>query len=275
VSLRRAAVLGSPIAHSLSPVLHRAAYAALGLDGWTYTAIECDEAGLPALIGQVRDDPSWAGLSLTMPLKEAVLGLLTRDGDERQELAVRIGSANTVVRRDDGSLALASTDVAGVGAALDRLPAADRVAVLGAGGTARAVVAALAARLPDSDVAVVARSAERAAPVAALHPRGTTAAWAGWSPVGIGLIVSTLPAGVTDTLAVAGWPAGTALLDVLYHPWPTPLASAAAAAGAPVVGGLVMLVAQAAEQVRLMTGRPAPLAAMTAAGESALAGSAP
>jgi shikimate dehydrogenase len=87
----RAAVLGSPVAHSLSPVLHTAAYAAAGLDGWTYSAIECDEAGLPDFIAS--RDGRWAGLSLTMPLKRAVLPLL----DRTEPLAAQVGGANTVV----------------------------------------------------------------------------------------------------------------------------------------------------------------------------------
>src|SRR4051794_13120797 len=89
----RAAVLGSPIAHSLSPALHRAAYRELGLD-WSYDAIECDEVGLPAFVDSL--DETWAGLSLTMPLKRAVLPLL----DEMSEIATSTGVANTVLRRD-------------------------------------------------------------------------------------------------------------------------------------------------------------------------------
>ncbi len=88
---KKAAVLGSPIAHSLSPALHRAAYQALGLDGWCYAAIECDEARLPGLLDECG--PDWAGLSLTMPLKRAVLGLL----DHAEPLALEVGAANTVV----------------------------------------------------------------------------------------------------------------------------------------------------------------------------------
>ena len=87
----RAAVLGSPVGHSLSPALHRAAYRALGLAGWTYEAIECDEARLPALLGGCG--PDWAGLSLTMPLKRAVLPLL----DTAEPLAADVGAANTVI----------------------------------------------------------------------------------------------------------------------------------------------------------------------------------
>ena len=108
---RRAAVLGSPIEHSLSPVLHTAAYAALCLAGWTYTAIECDEAGLPALIAAC--DGQWAGLSLTMPLKRAVLPLL----DRTEPLAVEVGGANTVVFAA-GARHGCNTDVPGMVAAL-------------------------------------------------------------------------------------------------------------------------------------------------------------
>src|SRR5579859_5144572 len=87
----KAAVLGKPVGHSLSPALHRAAYAALGLDGWSYEAIECDEVRLPGLL--VGCGPGWAGLSLTMPLKRAVLPLL----DHVDPLAAEVGAANTVV----------------------------------------------------------------------------------------------------------------------------------------------------------------------------------
>jgi hypothetical protein len=102
----RAAVLGRPIAHSLSPPLHRAAYEALGLD-WTYDAVECGEDDLPALLDGL--DASWAGLSLTMPLKQAVLPLL----DEVSDLARDVAAANTVVLRE-GRRAGSNTDVHGI-----------------------------------------------------------------------------------------------------------------------------------------------------------------
>jgi shikimate dehydrogenase len=87
----KAAVLGSPVAHSLSPALHLAAYQALGLSGWSYQAIECDEGRLPGLLAECG--PDWAGLSLTMPLKRAVLGLL----DDAEPLVTEVGAANTVL----------------------------------------------------------------------------------------------------------------------------------------------------------------------------------
>lgn len=270
---RRAAVLGSPIAHSLSPVLHRAAYAELGLD-WTYDAVECAEDELAALLARVRADLAWVGLSLTMPLKTAVLPLL----DEVHEPAVTVGAVNTVVL-GSGRAVGHNTDVAGVSAALAELgtgvPVAGTV-VLGGGGTARAVLAALA-RGGARDVVVVLRRPAGGPELAELGARvGAAVRVVPWDQAAAAvaaasLVVATTPAGVTDKLAACGWPGRAPLLDVLYAPWPTALAGAAAAAGVPVVGGLPVLVGQAAEQVILMTGRPAPVAAMRAAGEKALA----
>ncbi|MFL6240736.1 MAG: shikimate dehydrogenase [Actinomycetes bacterium] len=258
----RAAVLGSPIAHSLSPALHRAAYRELGLD-WSYDAIECDEAGLPAFVDSL--DEAWAGLSLTMPLKRAVLPLL----DEMSEIATSTGVANTVLRRD-GRKRGDNTDVDGVVAAL-RDVGVDRVrsvSVLGAGATAVSALAA-ARELGARDARIVARSQERAQPAVEAADRiglfadydtwpGSDKAWRAE------LVVSTVPTGAAEAVgADHPWPG--ALLDVVYAPWPTPLAAAASAAGVVVASGLAMLLHQAARQVELMTGQPAPLAAMRAA----------
>ncbi|HVU73694.1 MAG TPA: shikimate dehydrogenase [Mycobacteriales bacterium] len=261
---RRAAVAGRPIGHSLSPALHRAAYAALGLRDWRYDALDVGEDDLAALFDTIRGDRSWAGLSMTMPLKaEAV-----RRADVVDPLAARIGSANTAVRGADGAITVHSTDVDGARAALSQVGERGPVAVLGSGGTARAAVAAVA---PDVEVLVVARSAERGDPVAALHPLGLCVGWDDFTPADVGTVVAAVPAGVTDDLAVRTWPATTGLVEVVYDPWPTPLAARALASGARVAGGLVVLVAQAARQVELMTGRTAPLEVMRAAGEAALA----
>ncbi|MFL6136892.1 MAG: shikimate dehydrogenase [Frankiaceae bacterium] len=271
----RAAVLGSPIAHSLSPVLHRAAYAELGLD-WAYDVIECDVAALPAALGALATapPPAYAGASLTMPLKLAAWRLV----DVRAPSAEVVGAVNAVLF-EDGRLVGHNTDVAGLVAAIGetgRAGAPDRAAVLGGGGAARAAVAALA-RLGAAEVTVVVRAPARAASLAEMGERlgirVEVASWAGAAAAigGAPLVVAATPPGAADGLAAAGWPPGTALVDVCYAPWPTALAAAAAAAGAPVVGGLAMLVGQAAEAVELMTGRPAPVAAMRAAGEAALA----
>lgn len=131
----RAAVLGSPIAHSLSPYLHRAAYAAMGLGGWRYEAYECEETGLAGLLERVvrpvrgsgEAGDAWAGLSLTMPLKRAVLPLL----DRVSELAVEVGGANTVVF-EDGRSSGDNTDVYGIERALEEAGCPPRV-----GGRAR------------------------------------------------------------------------------------------------------------------------------------------
>ncbi|MEB3071890.1 shikimate dehydrogenase [[Mycobacterium] vasticus] len=264
---RKAAVLGSPIAHSRSPQLHLAAYRALGLDGWTYDRIECSAAELPALVAGFS--PQWVGVSVTMPGKFAALAF----ADERTSRAERIGSANTLVRTETGWLA-DNTDVDGVRGALQS--AADvsgtRAIVLGSGGTAPAAVVALA-ELGVSHISVVARNADKAArlvrlaaelavPAAhcALDDQVRLAEVAGAAAV----MVSTVPADVAarHTLLLAGVPV---LLDALYDPWPTPLAAAVSAAGGTVISGLQMLLHQAFTQVELFTGRPAPRAEMTCA----------
>jgi shikimate dehydrogenase len=266
----RAAVLGSPIAHSLSPVLHRAAYAALGLERWTYTAIECDEAGLPSVLAV----PGWTGLSLTMPLKRAVLPLL----DRTEPLAVEVGGANTVVFEHGERLGY-NTDVPGMVAALAEagVTAPGRATILGAGATACAALAALR-ETGLKTVTVLVRDRARASDLRAAAGRlGMTIEL---QPFGTGardgdLLVSTVPAGAADFYAERGGfprPGPAAVLDVVYHPWPTPLAQAASRSGAIVVSGFDLLLHQAARQVELMTGiKPAPLDAMRQAGQAELA----
>jgi shikimate dehydrogenase len=264
----RGAVLGSPIAHSLSPALHRAAYDALGLD-WTYDAVECDVAALPGFLRACDD--SWAGLSLTMPLKHAVVPLL----DLTSTTVQLTGVANTVLFRD-GTTAGDNTDVAGIAGALSDV-GVDRVrsvTVFGGGATAASALAA-ARELGARDARLVVRSAERAAETVDVGNRVglfvDVDAWPGderaWRSE---LVVSSVPKGVADDIAVPTDFSGV-LLDVVYDGWPTPLAKAAAATRATVVDGLAMLVHQAARQVELMTGRPAPLAAMQSAADAARA----
>ncbi|MFI9640730.1 shikimate dehydrogenase [Micromonospora sp. NPDC051925] len=262
----RAAVLGRPIAHSLSPVIHNAGYAAAGLDGWSYTRIECDAEELPALVAGLG--PEWAGLSVTMPGKEAALAV----ADRASPVAAAVGAANTLVRRPDGSWYADNTDVTGMVAVLTSagvLPGA-AVTVLGAGGTARAALAA-AARLGATEVTVVAR---RPAAVAQLGPVaaavGVELVAVDWSDAAAhthaDLVVSTVPKGVADLLAAeVDWGPSTVLFDALYDPWPTPLAASALAAGRRVVSGLDLLLAQAVGQFTQFTGVPAPVDAMRAA----------
>ena len=225
----RAAVLGSPIAHSLSPVLHRAAYAALGLDDWTYTAIECDEAGLPALLAS--RDRQWAGLSLTMPLKRAVLPLL----DRTEPLAVEVGGANTVVFADEQRHGY-NTDVPGMVAALAEagVTAPSGATILGAGATACAALATLRAAGLSAAVVQVRDPARAGDLLAAARRLGLAVELRAFgSQVRDGdLLISTVPAGAADFYAeraIDPRARPSAVLDVVYDPWPTPLASAAGA----------------------------------------------
>jgi shikimate dehydrogenase len=293
----RAAVVGSPIAHSLSPVLHSAAYRALGLDDWAYGAIECDESGLPALLASLG--PEWAGLSLTMPLKRAVLPLL----DDAAPLVTEVGTANTIVLAG-GRRSGYNTDIPGMVAALAEsgtarpgpgglglsLEAGARLAgdvlVLGGGATAASALAALrdvGAREVTAAVRDQARGGQllavadrigivvRLAPFRPGEPRQAWLAERGARPWA--LVLSTVPAGVADEWAglfADGELAAQTVFDVVYHPWPTRLAIAAGEAGAAIIGGFELLLHQAAEQVRLMTGRAAPVEAMRVAGLAAL-----
>lgn len=269
---RRAAVLGSPIAHSLSPALHRAAYAELGLHDWSYDRFEVDEAALPAFVEGL--DASWAGLSLTMPLKRAVIPLL----DEITATAAAVEAVNTVVLTRDGRRTGDNTDIPGIVAAL-RERGVDKVesaAILGAGATASSALGALS-EICTGPVTAYVRSRERADEMRGWGERlGVDVRTEDWTEAATALsaplVVATTPAGTTDTLSGAVPDAPGTLFDVLYEPWPTALASRWSAAGGDVVGGLDLLVHQAVLQVEQMTGRsPGPLAAMRAAGERALA----
>jgi shikimate dehydrogenase len=310
----KAAVLGSPVAHSLSPALHRAAYRALGLDTWCYEAIECDEARLPGLMDECG--PDWAGLSLTMPLKRAVLGLL----DHTEPLALDVGAANTVIFRSAGGPGDGghdggqhgggqhgggrhgggqhgggqhsggrhgyNTDVPGMISALTEagLPGPEsgsppaRVLILGGGATACSALAA-ARGLGAYQVTVAVRDKQRTGGVLAAASRlGMTVDLTSFDTpweAAPELLISTAPAGAADIHAERirdGALIPRYVLDVVYHPWPTRLAVAAQKSGASVAGGFALLLHQAAEQVTLMTGRPAPVEVMRMAGLSALEG---
>ncbi|MER7345132.1 shikimate dehydrogenase [Streptomyces aurantiacus] len=270
--VRRAAVLGSPIAHSLSPVLHRAAYRELELDNWSYDRFEIDEAGLPGFLGQLG--PEWAGLSLTMPLKRAVIPLL----DGISDTAASVEAVNTVVCADDGRRLGDNTDIPGMVAALRErgIEQVDSAAILGAGATASSALAALA-RVCTGEVVAYVRSETRAAEMRQWGERlGVEVRIADWADamqaLGAPLVVATTPAGATDALSRVVPERPATLFDVLYDPWPTALAARWSAYGGAVVSGLDLLVHQAVLQVEQMTGRsPAPLDVMRTAGERALA----
>jgi shikimate dehydrogenase len=258
----RCAVAGSPIGHSLSPVLHRAAYAHLGLD-WQYERHEVGEGGLAAFVAGL--DATWRGLSLTMPLKHEAVRLAT----EVSELAQRVGAANTLVLGPGGAYA-DNTDVPGLAAALRErgVGSADRAAVLGGGATAASAVAALAGITGRVDVVV--RDPARAAGVLQVaDAAGIACTLLPWrdadSALAAPLVVSTTPKGAADGLAGHLPAAPAVLFDVLYDPWPTPLAAAWGAAGGTVLGGLDLLVHQAVLQVELMTGQVVPVDVLRAA----------
>ncbi|WP_299923462.1 shikimate dehydrogenase [uncultured Nocardioides sp.] len=276
---RRCGVLGDPIAHSLSPVLHRAAYAELGLD-WAYDAHRVASGGLGAFLDGL--DPEWRGLSLTMPLKREALPLVDRLSD-RARLA---GAVNTVVLEDDGTRSGDNTDLPGAVAAIRERTTSPlaTAAILGGGATATSVGLALAdlgvslIRLAVRDAAraeetVTALRAHPAAPEVVVEPLeggqwsiGPDLRAAGST---VDIVVSTIPASAQTPELVAGCADVAAVFDVLYAPWPTPLA--ASADGRVLVGGLDLLVHQAALQVELFTGLVAPLSVMREAGERALA----
>jgi shikimate dehydrogenase len=263
----RAAVLGRPVSHSLSPVLHRAAYAALGLDDWTYDALDIGAEDLPVLLAGLG--PEWRGFSVTMPCKQAAVAA----ADQVEPLPRLLRAANTLVRTDDGWRA-ENTDVTGIGMAL-QLAGVEEVgsaAILGAGGTAVAAAVALSS-LGAEHVDVVVRNPARARDVVrVLETLGVPVTIVPLSDgvLDAPVVVSTVPADAQPNVLALPWRAGQTVLDVLYADWPTPLASRVTATGGNVVGGLDVLFWQATEQVELMTGRPAPIAAMRAALDAAV-----
>ncbi|QNG38413.1 shikimate dehydrogenase [Geodermatophilaceae bacterium NBWT11] len=267
--MNRAAVLGRPIGHSLSPVLHRAAHAALGLTDWTYEALDLGADELPVLLAGL--DEEWRGFSVTMPCKQAAAAV----ADESDALPRLLGAANTLVRTPTGWRA-ENTDVTGVGMALQLagVEQVDHAAVLGGGGTAAAAAVALAS-LGAQTVDVVVRDAERAAGVLhvldALEVTGRVRLFADTPEVAAPVVVSTVPVDGQTTVAGLHWTAGQTVLDVLYAGWPTPLASAVQAAGGTPVHGIEVLFWQATVQVELITGRPAPIEAMRTALDAVLA----
>ena len=272
LSARRAAVLGRPVAHSLSPVLHRAAYAALGLSDWRYDRIDCGAEDIAEVLAAADADADWAGFSVTMPAKRAAL-VAARTVSP---LAATVGAANTLLPLPDGGWSADNTDVDGIAAALEpHLGTAgqlDDVTILGAGGTAAAAVVALAARA-GSPLRVIVRDTARAGDVRDTGRRAgvevdllvASSPAAAVALRGCALLVSTLPIGAADRYAAIRWRADLVALDAIYQQWPTALAASVTAAGGVAVSGADLLLHQAVRQVALMTGRDAPVQAMRAA----------
>ncbi|MBS6637564.1 MAG: shikimate dehydrogenase [Actinomyces sp.] len=274
-----AAVIGSPIEHSLSPVIHRAAWAQLGVDGWEYRRLEQDADSLPRFIGGLGGD--CAGLSVTMPCKQAVMPLL----DVIDPLASAVGAVNTVVP-SSGVLAGFNTDVTGIASAIRRACSqADRAlptsaVVLGARATASSALAALGELGIVTSTVAARRFGGPGSVVAASSRLGVSIDQVLWSDrdavlravSGADLVISTLPAGVADPIAEhMTVREGQVLLDVVYFPRDTALRSAFERNGGIVAEGTDMLIFQAAAQVQLMTGRAPKTDVMRGALEAELA----
>lgn len=241
-----AAVLGSPISHSLSPLIHTSAYKLLGIEG-KYVAHEVKSGELKEFLA---NHMGATGFSLTMPLKEEVIAC----ADQVDPLAAKIASANTLLNKN-GKWIAQSTDVTGFRAALQSYGVArpQNVLILGSGGTARAVAAAVDSK--ETAISVLHRNPDRENAM-----RGSVSE----SPIRFlpwgdcrelyetALVVNTTPAGAADSLALSlsDLPQGI-LFDVLYKPWPTELAQAW---NEKVIPGIELLIYQAIDQIALMTG---------------------
>ncbi len=269
--MRRCAVIGSPIAHSLSPLLHRTAYTELGIaDQFSYDAFDVTPETLGDFIAGLG--PEWVGLSVTAPNKQALLSYGAPD-----PIAEALRSGNTIIFGSGGAPNLIfNTDVTGLLAALTRVGvhSASTAVVIGNGATARSAFWALG-KLGVRQAVVCARSTERAHAslddVAAMagiefsvQPYGEPAELPATWGERADLLVSTVPVELSDDLA-AGFVAQTqTVFEVVYNNYPSAFDRAARAAGVTSLDGLDLLVSQAIDQIRLMTGRhadPAPLLA--------------
>ncbi len=269
MAITRCAVLGKPIDHSLSPVLHRAAYDALGLSAtWSYEAMEMDEDGLPDFLADL--DGSWRGLSLTMPLKRSVIQLL----DSVSPVAGAAGAVNTVLF-GDGLRIGDNTDVPGAVAAIrERYDGRIRTAVVLGGGATAASMAMALGELGCWVATLLVRDPERAADTVQRvtyneGPLLVVGSLEG-DPLEADIVVSTIPVEAQTPELVARLSHVPVVFDVAYDAWPTPLGRSVGP-DRTLVGGLDLLVHQAALQVALMTGlREIPVDVMRAAGERAL-----
>lgn len=264
---RRCAVVGHPVHHSLSPVMHQAAYEALSLD-WTYEALDVPADGLPELVRGL--EPAWRGLSVTAPHKRDALTL----ADTTDEVAAGVGVANTLVLDGAGAVRAHNTDVPGAVAALAArgVPSVERVRILGGGATATSMAVAAAstgARWLELCVRDPARAeaarlvAEGLGLTVVVRPLDAPIDAGAADPVD--LLVSTVPAGAVQERADDLAAGAEVVFDVVYDPWPTPLARAAQEAGRTVVTGLDLLAHQAVLQVRLMCGAEVPVEVLRAA----------
>lgn len=265
-----AAVIGSPVAHSLSPAIHRAAFDAAGVD-WTYAAFEVADGDAAQALDAMRT-LGIGGLSVTMPHKSAVAHLV----DRLDPAARSLESVNTVSWLGD-ELVGSSTDGAGFVASLAEAGvevAGRRVAIIGAGGAARSVIDALA-RAGVPDITVLNRSAARAEQAAALAPEASPGIASDVTRADI--VVNATSLGMGDDMSLPCDPTllrpGQVAVDLVYHPLETEWLRLAAERGLQTVDGLGMLIHQAAIQQRIWLGDDAVVdtSAMRVAAESALA----
>lgn len=252
LTARRCAVVGHPVAHSLSPAMHRAAYEQLGLD-WTYDAVDVEPGGLTRFVAGL--DASWRALSITAPHKDDAVAF-----GEPDDVVELTGAANTWVRGvgSDGRDLVRNTDVPGYGVAFAAHGVRDVASALlvGNGATARSALVGLA-RLGVGRITVLARRPERAVDLVALAERlGVRAEVVRLGEVApeADLLVSTVPAEGPAAHAEQLVGLAPVVFDSVYDPWPTPLAAAAERRGRLVLNGLDLLAGQAVEQVRWMTG---------------------
>ncbi len=275
VTPHRAGVCGKPIAHSLSPVLHRTAYRALGLDDWSYDRAEVDESSFLDHVAGL--DASWRGLSLTMPLKEIAVQVCRQVSD----LARIVGAINTLVRRDDGSWSGDNTDVPGIVAALTEAglqggsPGRRRAVIVGSGATARSALAALA-ELAVTEAVLLVRNEIRAETRLVGQRLGIALQAAPLTALAdpVDIVIGTVPAQAypADFQLAPSATVDAVVLDCVYGAGPSPLLAAAVLAGSVAVPGTEMLLHQAAVQVRMMTGCQPPVAEMRAALHAAVQG---
>ena len=257
---RMCVLIGHPVGHSLSPVIHSAAYRELDLD-WHYAVMDVLESDLDAVLGTIDGD-RLVGANVTIPYKQAVFERV----DVLTDTAQAVGAVNTLYRRND-QLVGHNTDVAGfiqpLGELSGRRWTDERALVLGAGGAARAVAHALTRVLKFKNVAVTARreATARAIPgvsVVDWNERARAAA-------DVDLIVNTTPVGMAPNGDASplpddlGFSTNQIVYDLIYAPERTRLLDAAAAHGATIIGGLPMLIGQAAEAFRIWTGRDMPI----------------
>lgn len=264
--LRRAGVVGDPAGHSLSPAIHRAGYAAHGLD-WVYDAYTVAPGDLDAFVRERATDPAWVGLSVTAPHKAAVLAY--GEPDEPTRL---LGAGNTLLFGD--APRVHNTDVPGFVRAwrAHELPPPSSAAIVGNGATARSILLALAG-LGLRRLVVLARAPERAADVlrlAGLLDVPAEVRSLDEPPGRVDLLANTIPASATAPYATAWAASAGTVFDVVYNPWPTPLGRAAADAGGRALNGLDLLAGQAVDQFLLMTRRRVNFAECRSAADAEL-----